>query len=580
MGLLLAVVGGVLLYLMHQRISNLEKTIATMKQLQREDSLSPSLVEQTGTEGHQRYQSVAPQRIEPLVPPPVSPVITPAPSLAPAATTNSMLEWIQKDFLVKLGAFLLLLALGWFVSYAFANNWIGPVGRITLGLFFGASVLCFGFWRLRTQLHQGEIFMVLGASIITITILAARILYNFFTPASALAVIFTTVVLMAFVAVQFRTAGLALAAMLLASAAPFFIHSADPSVLLLLTYIAVVMTGTTWVVYRLEAVPLLLIALAITAFYSLPIVALSGEEAIYGLIFGLFFTLLFFFTTIIAFLRHPNASDARTAFLAFGVGLYVFSVVGLTPLLDDSLRGMTYIAWALVFAFGSFFTERLCQSRTPFYVYGSVAIGLLGIASVTLLSDDVLTIVLALEIMLLTLVVLRVFHNEREATLISLLLVIPGFLGLQNILSFPTESGNPLNSDALVMIALILILSVVGSALRQTVGYLSAIGAGFYAAAFIWLFLHTMLLPQIATMVALFIYTVIGLGTYLYGRTTDSNGYKLAGGVILGLVIVRLLTVEVWEMEIAGRIILFTVIGILFISTAFISRTREQKHDQ
>ena len=30
--------------------------------------------------------------------------------------------WLKKDFMVKLGAFLFLLALGWFVSYAFATG--------------------------------------------------------------------------------------------------------------------------------------------------------------------------------------------------------------------------------------------------------------------------------------------------------------------------------------------------------------------------------------------------------------------------------------------------------------------------
>jgi len=39
---------------------------------------------------------------------------------------------------------LLLLALGWFVSYAFANNWIGPLGRITLGILFGLAVVGMG----------------------------------------------------------------------------------------------------------------------------------------------------------------------------------------------------------------------------------------------------------------------------------------------------------------------------------------------------------------------------------------------------------------------------------------------------
>lgn len=576
---IVGIVGVIVFYMMHVRISDLERTVTALQQLNKpQETISPIFPNHIGQEqspvhASAVYSPILPQPIAPLVPPPRYATMPPSESGG-----DSALDWLKKDFLVKLGAFLLLLALGWFVSYAFANNWIGPVGRITLGLCIGALFLGFGFWRLRTHQHQGEIFMVLGGGIILLTILAARVLYDLFTPLSALAAIFATVVVLARVAVSFRSVPLAASSLVMAAIAPFFVHTAEPSALLLLAYLAVVVIGTTWVVYEIEANILLIIALVVIYVYTLPFVAMTGVEAVQGLGFGLFFTLVFFITNLLVFLRRPEETDTRNALVAFGTGFYLILVVSLTPLLDDALKSMTYLAWAIVFSVGSFYVHQLCRSATPFYIYGSMAIGLVGIATMTLLSDDILTVVLALEIMLLTLVVLNVFRNETAAGVVSLLFIIPAGMGLMNLANFPVSSGNPFNSDTLVITVLIMCLSIVavafqGRAIAQ-MGHLLAAVAGFYGLALIWLMLHTVLPTEMATMVALFIYTSIGLVLYLYGRQESIAGLKLAGGILIGLVILRLLSVEVWEMSIAGRIVLFSVIGILFISTAFIHKKR------
>jgi hypothetical protein len=44
------------------------------------------------------------------------------------------------------------------------------------------------------------------------------------------------------------------------------------------------------------------------------------------------------------------------------------------------------------------------------------------------------------------------------------------------------------------------------------------------------------------------------------------------GGVLIGVVVGRLLLVEVWDMALAGRIVTFFIIGTLLMSTAFIGR--------
>lgn len=163
--------------------------------------------------------------------------------------SDRFVDWVKEDFMVKLGALLLILALGWFVSYAILEEWIGPAGQISLGLLIGTVFLMLGVWRIQKFRHQGGIFTVLGATTNLLTIFAAREIYNLFTPISALLVIFMTVVFVAFVSVRYQSERLAFAGLFMASIAPFLTDSLPIIASELFTYLLVVVAGTLWVVW-------------------------------------------------------------------------------------------------------------------------------------------------------------------------------------------------------------------------------------------------------------------------------------------------------------------------------------------
>lgn len=106
--------------------------------------------------------------------------------------------------------------------------------------------------------------------------------------------------------------------------------------------------------------------------------------------------------------------------------------------------------------------------------------------------------------------------------------------------------------------------------------YLTLTWAGaFFAFSFIWLSTHSMLTDAFATIVSLTLFTLIGVGTYLQGVFSERKTEKYFGAVVLIFVIARLLIVDVWQMPLAPRVVVFVVIGILLISTAFIGRKKE-----
>jgi uncharacterized membrane protein len=184
--------------------------------------------------------------------------------------TSSFSDWLKEDWLLKLGALLLLIGIGWFASYAIANNWIGPVGRITLGLLFGVSVMVLGFWRIKLFPSQGDIFLAVGAGIVMLVTFAARSIYDFFDPFSALAFMFITAAFVAAASALFNRRALGSLSVAIAAAAPFLTVSPTADYIGLFMYFAVVLASSLWLAAFKEFRGVATTAMVALFFYSMP----------------------------------------------------------------------------------------------------------------------------------------------------------------------------------------------------------------------------------------------------------------------------------------------------------------------
>jgi uncharacterized membrane protein len=154
--------------------------------------------------------------------------------------------WLADEWPLKVGIFLLILAVGWFVTYAFINDWIGEVGRIALGTLFGILVLSAGFFRTTKHQLQGNALLVLGAISILISIISGIGLYNLFPAPVALVISFMLVSFMTYVALRQKNMSLAVVTVFMGSIVPMFVFSSvDISIIFL--YLFVLTAGTLWV---------------------------------------------------------------------------------------------------------------------------------------------------------------------------------------------------------------------------------------------------------------------------------------------------------------------------------------------
>jgi uncharacterized membrane protein len=517
----------------------------------------------------------------------IIPAVSQATSGVPVPPTAEegfdVFAWMYKDWLLKLGVLCVLAACGWFVSYAFMSGWVGPLGRIALGLTLGSAVLIFGWWRIQTMKDQGAIFMVLGASIVMMTLFAARTLYDFFTPVSALGLIFATAAFVGYVSMVYRHRNLAIVSVLLGSAAPLLVHSATTDYIGLFTYLLAVILGGLALVYRTGYREITFVSFLVFAFYSVSHLAEGGADDRL-MLFGYVFAAVFFLANIIGMVRRGFVQTAYDATLAFGNAILLLMYI--ETYVQDEFKSLVVAAWMLVFAVGSFMALRLTHNRVPFFIYACVGAAYLAAATAFELQGPALTIAFAIEAGLLTVVAFHLTKDRGIAERVSALLLGSVALSIMSLFSEAWNTG-VLHSDALVLVLTGGILLGVGSILQAHGGeevrqdgthhvYLpwQQILGGLFGLALVWLITHALMSYGAATMTSLVLYVLIGLVTYYTGIMNGSSRMKTVGATLLLASIARLLLVDVWMMSLEIRILTFFVIGVLLLATAFIKKTR------
>jgi len=490
------------------------------------------------------------------------------------ARGRAFVEWIKEDWLMKLGALLFIIGIGWFVTFAFMNNWIGEMGRITLGLITGAAVLALGSWRMRNFKNQGAVLVALGAAVITITAIAARELYGFFTPVSELGIIFLTSAFAAFASVKYRSQSLAALSIVLGHIAPVFVGGI-PDTLLAFVYLFVVAVSTLWVAAFTGWRFLAATSLAFFAWYSFT----GGIPD--NIIILFIFAAMYFAANVAAIIKSekPTRTDVSTA-----AGLAILLVVWVLQIVPDVWQSMAIAGWVVLFTIAAFAAFKMSGSKEPLLIYSAIAVGLLGAATAMELSGPALTLAYTFEITALAFATAFVTGSIKYAQQMSLLFLVPIVLSFESINSFASRSSI-LHDDFFVLFSLSAVLLGLGAFFLTRGGdsqdelsnngtITSLVFGTLYALALVWLSLHAVYEREIATTVALVFYTILGMTAYISGKMRGIHGLFVAGGVLLGAVVLRLIFIEAWRLDMAGKIVVFLLIGALLVTTAFIGRSR------
>jgi uncharacterized membrane protein len=513
-------------------------------------------------------------------------VIPPAqPVISSPRTGGTFIEWLKDDWMLKLGGFLLLIGLGWFTTYAIMNNWIGEIGRITLGISAGVAILALGSWRITKYVNQGGIFLVVGSATIILTVFAARELYDMFTPLIALVIMFLSTAYISLISVKYNAFAVSLSGLILAFVSPLLIGNSDVTDISLFTYLFVLTLGAIWIVVIKNNWGALIFASLVGVFlYSMPV--FSDHNYGYGqqndilIWFAYAFAAVFFLTSIINIINSKETDLKAFLWTAIGNGIFVLAWV--MNFVAKEWQSSVIAIWMVVFAIGSFIAFSNTKIKSVFFVYASVAIAMLIVATTIELDGAALIVAYTVESFLVPVLIYYATRDVQASSIGSLLIILPTFLSLGNLDKY-YRSDAVISKDSLVILLVIITLLALGfmyKKIKETGtkeafyldGLFLTIGS-IYAYVLLWAVLQVGIgIESVAVTFSLVIFTIIGLIKYFYGIYVGSKFLRNYGGIVIGFVILRLLFIDIWDMEIGVRVFVFILIGILLMSTAFISR--------
>ncbi len=521
---------------------------------------------------------------------------------------EKFITWLSDEWPLKVGIFLLILAVGWFVTYAFMNDWIGEVGRISLGTIFGVIILLLGFYRASSHQIQGNALLVLGSTSVLISIISGIGLYHLFPASVALIVAFVLTVFMIFVAWNQKNSSLAIVTLLMGSIVPVFVFaSLDISIIFL--YLFVLSAGTLWITSKTGWASLNIMSLAVVFLYSIAYDNFKGfSEDYLNLMFAFAFIFLFYISNI-ATILYKKIADNYDLAVAGGTG--ILFLIWMSMIAPADMLVYLIIFGALLFAIGSYIIFILTKSKNPIIIYVAVSIMLLVNATAIEFKGWELMVAYIIELSLFTIVNLFLRRKQGYAknsldTFGMILYAILLFFSVDNIyrilqyLNDRHYNGSKyysgyysdrlqtvdITTDLIILFLMgimAFIITIVAVQLfykdNKPQGNIAnlvcfyAIVGGFYTTLLIWIITHLVIETEtIATILSLVIYTLAGVFFYVMGKRNNHGFYKSIGGILLGVVLFRLFFFEFANMDMVGKIVAFFVVGVLFVSTTFMGR--------
>jgi uncharacterized membrane protein len=167
-------------------------------------------------------------------------------------------EWEQilgGNWLARIGIIAIIIGAGFFLKYAFDNNWLGPIGRVVLGIVAGLAMLWGGhYWRKRYPTFA-QAFSGGGIALLYLSIFAAFAMFDLIGFYLTVGLLLLVSVVSVVLALQQNSMALAIIGIIGAFLAPFIlvVSSAEASNIdqanrsfWLMVYIIVVDLGVLW----------------------------------------------------------------------------------------------------------------------------------------------------------------------------------------------------------------------------------------------------------------------------------------------------------------------------------------------
>lgn len=274
-------------------------------------------------------------------------------------------KFIGENLISKIGIAILVLAIGFFVKFAIDNNWIGAVGRVSIGILCGGILVALAH-RLRNSYKAfSSVLAGGGLAVFYFTITLAYHQFNLFSQPTAFIIMVMITAFAIVLSILYNRQELAIIALVGGFAAPFLVSDGSGNYKVLFTFLLILNTGLLVIAYNKAWRVLNIIAFVFTVvLFTGWLVSLNNASPAFtysnGLLFATCFYLLFFGINISNNIKENKkfiASDF--SILLLNTGLYFSAGLWcITMMNKPEFRGLFTIIIALFNLLASFFLFR------------------------------------------------------------------------------------------------------------------------------------------------------------------------------------------------------------------------------
>lgn len=261
------------------RLDHLEQKLARLEKLASAAAAPPAAAPSAPASAPPPVQTPKPPAVAaPHIPPqatlPVRPRgILPSPPVAlspireepSAADLESLIggRWFN-----RIGIIALLFAISCFLKLAFDNNWIGPAGRVTIGIVLGALMLPWSQWLLsRGYSYFSDGIAGLGEATLFVSVWAGCQYYTLFTRQTGFAALVLVTAVMAFLALRRNSQPIAFLSLVGGLLTPALMSHGENQQVMLFSYLMILGTAALVVCWHKDWYSLLPLAFITTQLY-------------------------------------------------------------------------------------------------------------------------------------------------------------------------------------------------------------------------------------------------------------------------------------------------------------------------
>jgi uncharacterized membrane protein len=598
------------IYALERQLTQIENTLATLNSstVARSDAPAPPASPAASQVPPSSSAQVISQMEVPRAPTapaglPASPVQRPTPLLQPlpalsirasGASTPSQSDGgfeavIAGRWLNYVGILALLFAVTFFLKYAFDNNWVGPRGRVGIGLLMGSALYPWSHWLLdRGYKYFSEGIAALGAAVLYLSLWAGWHYYAIFSQSTAFALMIVVTAATMIVAVGRNSERIAFLALIGGLITPMLVSTGENHEVALFTYLTILgagVLGIAWV-RNWKSLPPAQFAATLIYFWGWYSDFYRDNELTTTIVFATVFFILFATLPLIRGWREGELSGLEAGIVLVNSLAYL---VALRQMLWPQNRWALTVA-VLLLAAAHWGAERLLpekrggELRVARILYAGLALMFVTLAIPIRLDGRWITIAWAVEGAVLIWSGLRVRFAAMRWVGFAMFAIVAGRLA---VISIPAGDFllNARFATFAIAVACILAACYFASAARtdlseaeKTACCISAIGANVLALVALSLEVWDAFgrMPSLgidrghAQGLALsMLWLVYALGLLGAGLWKKSEAMRWQALVLLGVVIVKVFLFDLSFLEKFYRIVSFFLLGLALLLISF-----------